>query len=1045
MIRPDLNTIEEVIKGHRDNVKRSVPIYKRRRRLQLLEHFDQTVALYEGTVGHETAALQIESSVRPSKFGSFEKAMKTTETFSKDRLVQLVKSCPDSRIVYSTMTLADSVAQTFDNKTISDSLMTCLETYREKDVGGFDQIIEPIKRSLKYHDSEVTKSMINLISSCVGKGSRFNIVEQCLTFPQFLEDKESYEKAIGLLDSYKDHIHLKYIITLLRNTIGSLKDKEILDLVVYNLEKYRDVKHGTMSLVPNVTNLLGTAINVGKHHNYDGSFDDKFKVDVEDLRGLTSIIEHYFDNKSKLRKIIDFSDNIISRTHNLKFSNSIARSLENYSSLQSFRFENIASIFDSIINEISRENNGDFDQLSYLDTALALPKVVKTISSYSGDATVLNCVTEAILNTAVVCPEEETVNRIAEMLHPDIVGKTALQESKKLSQYAYDYKKFPKGFRTITKLCEQYMNSTALCVVHDVVKEEFGKFDSILGNTNLETEKIKEAFEDELDKSVKKLNTLTVPKVKTFLEDRLGWPGLSNLALFIVGCYSNNVSLGHITPIAEELRPYLECDNYDIVLKPLEKALVTCGDDKFKLGSIYFNLKNPNVIKYFDNLPEQFETVAKPLGLMVARGNSNNVDQILNLLHLYRNTTREVQEAICRPLARKIDEVGQTDFDFNSVSKVIGILSRPKIVERINGNKEFYHSCNSTVNAIALSACVTEDPELVDIISDYLHNNQPVDLSDISSGELIDISDIFSGRLIDILNKDISLERKLEFTKTVAKHLASIEVKDHPTTLGAAAYCTAKCSNDISYTKEVIKLVDKYKGNKGCELITSVIAQGANNSIHDLIPKLKHLSLPEFEEAVNLYQDKPADVAELAIGSLTSLINVLCVFDDTKNDSTPIKHLAGMLTKYHSHIYNEKILDVIERFITCYSHSHNLSECSDFIDNCPDIYNVNLNNLETYFMYVKDYFTDKEFKSSLTSQDIDNLIGTYNLISGTCESWDEELKEKALEGFGKIMDQKVKNGKTIAEKRRILNEWSSNVYQMIINNPEALNFMRDAA
>ena len=115
------------------------------------------------------------------------------------------------------------------------------------------------------------------------------------------------------------------------------------------------------------------------------------------------------------------------------------------------------------------------------------------------------------------------------------------------------------------------------------------------------------------------------------------------------------------------------------------------------------------------------------------------------------------------------------------------------------------------------------------------------------------------------------------------------------------------------------------------------------------------------------------------------------------------------------------------------------------LNNCPDIHNLNKENLVCYMRDLLSRFKDKKLSYNLPLRTVNNLVTAYNIVVGHFDNDDGLLKFDAGDVFYQVLNEKVKLGGTDQEKIRILDQWSTNVYRKIRDNPEQINFMELAA
>jgi len=169
-------------------------------------------------------------------------------------------------------------------------------------------------------------------------------------------------------------------------------------------------------------------------------------------------------------------------------------------------------------------------------------------------------------------------------------------------------------------------------------------------------------------------------------------------------------------------------------------------------------------------------------------------------------------------------------------------------------------------------------------------------------------------------------------------------------------------------------------------------------------------------------------------------------FDDLHytNEGEGLILLSKVYTKC---LNNERMFSEVNKTIS----NHDLNENFKYsylkiLNNSMVFSNYSFPLLYNYFVSeTPERIKDSELKSSFSLMEVNNVMQAYNIISGSTDHWKSYEKIIAKEIFFGILNRKVATGSTIKEKKHILNEWSTNAYKLIRDNPESLNFMRDAA
>ena len=167
------------------------------------------------------------------------------------------------------------------------------------------------------------------------------------------------------------------------------------------------------------------------------------------------------------------------------------------------------------------------------------------------------------------------------------------------------------------------------------------------------------------------------------------------------------------------------------------------------------------------------------------------------------------------------------------------------------------------------------------------------------------------------------------------------------------------------------------------------------------------------------------------------IINTLKIMIPWHDSFNMMKDAADILYRYRKSPYLRNIAEVIRE--------GNDQSYLRILKNGLDIHNLNKENLMCYLNDIKPHFKVGELSNNLPLRTINNLAVAYSLVVAHFDNCDDLLKFDAGDVFYKVLNKKVELGETDQEKIQILDEWSTNVYRMVRDNPESLNYMRDAA
>lgn len=317
-----------------------------------------------------------------------------------------------------------------------------------------------------------------------------------------------------------------------------------------------------------------------------------------------------------------------------------------------------------------------------------------------------------------------------------------------------------------------------------------------------------------------------------------------------------------------------------------------------------------------------------------------------------------------------------------------------------------------------------------EILTFFGHKKVTEYLGNVSSKSF---ENIFLNYLTSLIECDAPLDDKVNlFTIT------SDQLMEREDEFASLVFDVAKNTKNVQSTKKVQSLIEIYQDYEyACEEICEFI-DGNHRGISPefLSIVVDSFSLPETREVIDFYkEDKNYTTC------VTEVILKPIEIASVDNVFSYVKRVVGILNKYLNTPYSDNVVFLTNLLFGEIYDEKKLSKTINFIEKC-DKNNLNPRKVREYFDRFAGYFTDEEFRYSLTTRNINNLTAAYQLVKESCKSWGIDEKATAKDEFIKVMNEKVETGSTLEEKRKILDTWSNNVYRTIMNHPEQLNFMR---
>ena len=117
-----------------------------------------------------------------------------------------------------------------------------------------------------------------------------------------------------------------------------------------------------------------------------------------------------------------------------------------------------------------------------------------------------------------------------------------------------------------------------------------------------------------------------------------------------------------------------------------------------------------------------------------------------------------------------------------------------------------------------------------------------------------------------------------------------------------------------------------------------------------------------------------------------------------------------------------------------------LEEIAFAFDN-PDLTACdNKKNTLTYIENCYPKMHDKEFRSSVSINDIRALVSIHDLLTNFYLKDSNELRESIIEQFYQVLNTHISRADTIQEKKTILHQYIAGVKSAYFDNPEVLLF-----
>lgn len=385
----------------------------------------------------------------------------------------------------------------------------------------------------------------------------------------------------------------------------------------------------------------------------------------------------------------------------------------------------------------------------------------------------------------------------------------------------------------------------------------------------------------------------------------------------------------------------------------------------------------------------------------------------------------------------------------------------PEIAEIINLNnrstKTFYDNVK----------CIADDQRCLDLTLSYVRASKR--FLTIGNQAVLNLFQV--GGILSVLSDVVSYNGKFE------KIVRSPEIVDQVSDL-FMHFLKSDCLSSV------LKLVESnYKGDNNLEAIASEIPKLSDH------PKLGEV-LSTFDEYCNDFGGTPKNLAgfveTVSLYHSKSYVDVIAKALTTPNDFPLQRSLIKMFKSYagtkvsaglaleiarENPIRSEDKLDEIRTFVELLNQDGMRETMEQYSKNCQSSSAIrvlkrikgssrskNFNGdsfKELMELYLKDerkigfdnniydkyyshhYFNinDSELRNNLTSSQIRTLVTAYQIVQNTCQDWQEESQEIVRKGFFNNLNQNVIHGKSLIEKKGILNEYCRNVTRMVEENP----------
>ncbi|MGE0792763.1 MAG: hypothetical protein AB7V77_01125 [Candidatus Woesearchaeota archaeon] len=218
--------------------------------------------------------------------------------------------------------------------------------------------------------------------------------------------------------------------------------------------------------------------------------------------------------------------------------------------------------------------------------------------------------------------------------------------------------------------------------------------------------------------------------------------------------------------------------------------------------------------------------------------------------------------------------------------------------------------------------------------------------------------------------------------------------------------------NDKKIFSEIVDVLDKY------EISTKYLDSEV------FIPRSKNIFGNKFDEII-LSQYSVHRLLQKSVkkvGNKDFLIDLTTLLGETKSEF----NLKNLLANFN-YLLNEQGKDFVLHYLKLSNNFKNIDSFS---------------NLDVSFL--KQIFETLEYTNliyELTVKEYSNISKAYQVVQGITNNKYYKIKQVAKEGFYASLNEKVKLGKTIQEKLKIINSWSNKIYNSILQNPDGFTYV----
>jgi len=198
------------------------------------------------------------------------------------------------------------------------------------------------------------------------------------------------------------------------------------------------------------------------------------------------------------------------------------------------------------------------------------------------------------------------------------------------------------------------------------------------------------------------------------------------------------------------------------------------------------------------------------------------------------------------------------------------------------------------------------------------------------------------------------------------------------------------------------------------------------------------LSLPEVNKVI---KGQGGLISNVDTNVAAAIAEAACRYEDEE----AVKDVCQLMERYQTH---DDLYEISKL-------SFNISQ-SVFDPRVPKMVKKVLNgnvaltdeNIDTIKGYACEIFAelgDTELAYNLPLGHMKNLVRAYRIVESTCQGESKDFDKEVRTSFLDVLNLKISYGASLQDKKDIVQEWSTNVYRLVRDNPEALRFMRNVA